>query len=178
MDQYRKSPRANFHDYDGGAYFITICTHNKAHYFGSITNGVVQLSEIGRFLDLQLQQASDYCPFIEIPLYVVMPNHLHAIIYINQSDCMLPSFNSDIVQRNPIPSFRANLHFQRHVPILSRYISSLKGVVTKHARQLGCDFAWQKRFYDHIIRNSKDCNLISEYILNNPANWNNDCYAK
>lgn len=47
--KYRKSPRASFHNYSGGIYFITICTNNKIHYFGEITNGKMQLSDIGIF---------------------------------------------------------------------------------------------------------------------------------
>lgn len=61
-------------------------------------------------------------------------------------------------------------------PPLSRYISSLKGVVTKYARSRNIEFDWQSRYYDHYVRGNFDGNNISEYILNNVAKWESDCF--
>ena len=57
---------------------------------------------------------------------------------------------------------------------VSRVIDSYKSAVTKHAHRLRCEFEWQTRFYDHIIRNENDYFRISNYIKNNPHNWDND----
>ena len=57
---------------------------------------------------------------------------------------------------------------------VSRVIGSYKSAVTKHAHRLGCEFEWQTRFYDHIIRNENDYFRISNYIKNNSHNWDND----
>lgn len=174
MEQFRKTPRARFIDYDCGDYFVTICTENRKCYFGAIRNSQMCLSKIGAFLELQLNSASDYCGNISLPLFVVMPNHVHLIVSIMDDvniDCC-----QDYKQRSPNPYLRSNSTCQRHVPTLSRYISSLKGAVTKFACSQGVDFEWQPRYYDHYIRGDKDCNNISAYILNNVAGWSDDCF--
>ncbi|MDE6288777.1 MAG: hypothetical protein K2M00_08355, partial [Muribaculaceae bacterium] len=56
----RKSPRAIFHNYSGGDYFITICTHNKEHYFGEIIDGEMQFTEIGRVAHCKLEELSKH----------------------------------------------------------------------------------------------------------------------
>jgi len=61
---------------------------------------------------------------------------------------------------------------------VSSIIGSYKSAVTKHAHRLGYNFAWQSRFYDHIIRNNESFNKISEYIIENPKNWEQDKFYK
>lgn len=176
MEQHRKTPRANFLDYNGGDYFITICTKGKKHYFGDIYDNEMHLSKIGKFVDLQLREANRYSENIDIPLYVVMPNHIHAVISMNCRDMPLACVKGNILQRSPNPLLRGKDTCQRHVPTLSRYINSLKGSVTKFARTVNPEFDWQTRYYDHFIRGKRDRNNISEYILNNVANWQTDCF--
>ncbi|MDE6484639.1 MAG: transposase [Duncaniella sp.] len=171
MDQYRKSPRANFLDYDGGPYFVTVCTKEQRHYFGEIENDEMILSEIGRYLESELSLASTYSPNIDIPLFTVMPNHFHAIICI-KGEYVPTQQNGDVIQlRSPNPSQKVCADSKRQVPLLSRYIASLKGAVTKFAKSLGVEFAWQGRYYDRYIRNNEEGNKIAEYIMNNVARW-------
>jgi hypothetical protein len=61
---------------------------------------------------------------------------------------------------------------------VSSIIGGYKSAVTKHAHRLGYDFDWQSRFYDHIIRDEKSYDRISNYIINNPAKWDNDKFYK
>lgn len=171
MSQYRKTPRASFLNYDYGDYFITICTKDKSHYFGEIRNGRIYLSEIGKYIELQLSEADKYCgQCIRIPLFVVMPNHVHFIASTRGFDI---DYSTD---RCPNPNLRQNPTCQRHVPTLSRYVSSLKGAVTKYAHKKGLDFGWQPRYHDHAIRGAHDGNNIADYINNNIARWNEDCF--
>ena len=175
MPQYRRSPRAEFLNYDDGCYFVTICTRNRQHYFGRITNGEMQLSEIGVFITEQLIAASDYCSDVAVKSFVVMPNHVHAIICIDRRDVPLARLKQDSRQRCPNPSLRGDPTCQRHVPTLSRYISSLKGAVTKFARSHALEFGWQERYHDHLIRGNHDGKLIMEYISRNVDEWQKDC---
>ncbi len=170
IDQYRKSPRAMFLDYDGGDFFITICTKNKKHYFGEIHDGAMHLSDIGIFIDNQLTNAHNICCNIAIPIHIVMPNHIHAIVRLlkETTEC------EDSNQRNPNPMQRPNPTCQRHVPTLSRYINSFKGAATKYARSSGIPLEWQTRYHDHLIRTVHEGNRIAEYIANNVENWNTD----
>lgn len=178
MNQYRKTPRANFLDYSAGKYFVTACTKDKRHYFGSIVNGEMRLSDIGRFVELQLNSVSAYCKGIEVPLFVVMPNHIHAIVCIKGENMPLEYVDGDLRQRSPNPALRANAASPRGVPVLSRFMSSFKGAVTKYAKSRNLDFGWQARYHDHYIRGNHDGNKISEYIMNNVARWQEDCFYK
>lgn len=173
MEQYRKTPRARFLDYDSGDYFITICTKDRKHYFGEIENSEMRRTAIGDFVNEQLEKCSEYCPSISIPVYVVMPNHIHFIVALDESVAM-----NGYEQRTPNAALRGNPTCQRHVPTLSKYISSLKGAVSKYAKFLGIEFEWQSRYYDHLIRGCRDGNRISEYIINNVAKWHDDCFNK
>ena len=84
QNKYRiESARAIWHDYDGGSYFITICTKHREHYFGEIVNGKMTLSAIGKYTDEQFKNVSFHYPYAEIPLWTIMPNHLHTIIIIS-----------------------------------------------------------------------------------------------
>lgn len=172
-EQYRKSPRAKFIDYDAGAYFITICTRNHKHHFGTIYDGVMRLSELGAFVNRQLEEASRFCSDIEVPLHVVMPNHIHAIVCIRHDG---RTEHIPFVDRSLSPALRRLATCQRHVPTLSRYVNSLKGATTKFAREKGIAFEWQSRYHDHTIRNRADGNKIAHYILNNVAKWDLDKY--
>ena len=173
MSQYRKSPRADFLDYNAGDFFVTICTKNKRPYFGHISNGCMHLSDIGGFVESQLDKATIFCNNITVLMYVVMPNHVHLIISI-PDDISAYNIIESSGQRSPNPNLRIDPFEGRHVPILSRYVSSFKGAVTRYANTHNLAFKWQPRYHDHYIRNTRDGNNISDYILNNVAKWEED----
>ena len=166
--QYRKSPRADWFEYNEGIYFITICTTDKRHYFGHITDGKMYLSPIGKYLLDELQNPSTHHPHIRIESFVVMPNHLHAIVIVAPN-------TGDTVDLTPANRMQKSLA-QKQRPVLSRYIGSLKSAVTKYAHSIGCEFTWQERFHDHIIRGLDDWQRITEYIEHNIENWGKDCF--
>lgn len=171
--QYRKTPRANWINYENGIFFITICTKNRSHFFGPIADGVMNLSEIGEIVERHLHRTSKIVENIDIPLYVIMPNHIHIIICVKAPHS---SVENPTIQRSPNPALRANPTCQRHVPTLSKYINSFKSAVTKEARQINREFAWQSRYHDHLLRNEREANKISDYIINNVARWDEDCF--
>lgn len=178
MNQYRKTPRANFLNYDEGDYFITICTKDRLHYFGEICDGSMHYSEIGLFCLNQLENANLYNDKIEMVVHVVMPNHIHAIVRVKSGSNGLTGSGENIQRRSPNPALRACPTCQRHVPALSRYISSFKGAVTKYARSNNSEFGWQGRYHDHFIRGAQDGNNIYEYIINNVSRWEEDCFRQ
>lgn len=175
MKQYRKSPRAPFLDYNVGMYFITICTKNRQHFFGEIYNERMHLSKIGKFLESQLSSAHYFCANVEVPLFVVMPNHIHLIVSITDAGTSA-DVDSDNLRRSPNPYLRDDAKCKRFSPALSRYINSIKGTVTKFAKTNDIEFGWQPRYHDHAIRSTRDCNNISDYILNNVIRWGMDEY--
>ena len=86
------SARAVWHDYDGGFYHVTICTANRDRYFGRITVGengnVMELSPIGEYAVEQFRKVQQYYPYAEIPCFIVMPDHIHAIVYLSGRDAI------------------------------------------------------------------------------------------
>ncbi len=163
----RKSPRAEFHNYSGGDYFVTICTREKAHFFGTIHNGEMHLSKIGEYCKQQLEEITIHYSYATTPLFVVMPNHVHAIICVNNNS--LPHNDGKRTHGSCVPTERT---------ALSVIIGGLKRAVTMYARRNNVDFGWQSRYHDHIIRGTHDGNKIADYIKNNVARWASDCFYK
>ena len=153
MDFHRKSPRATFHNYSGGCYFITICTAGKQHFFGEIINGEIKLSEVGVFTEKQVSLLKEHYTYCNPILWVVMPNHLHLLIEVFSTD--------------RLPQERM---------AVSVIVGGLKRAVTLYAKRNNIEFAWQPRYHDHIIRGNHDAKPIEEYIVNNVAKWSEDCF--
>ena len=163
----RKSPRAQWIEYNAGLYFITICTHNWVHYFGEIKNSEIKLTEIGDYLLHQIEISKEHHQYIEVLQYVVMPNHFHAIVEVNETD---------VTGHVPTPEERIYNKTKGNKPLLSIYIAALKASITRYANKRNIKFKWQSRYHDHLIRGVEDCNNISQYIENNILNWEQDCY--
>ena len=100
------SARAVWHDYDGGFYHVTICTANREGYFGKITVGkdgnVMELSPIGEFAMQQFQNVKEHYPYTEIPCFIVMPDHIHAIVYLGCRDAIHRGSNPSKNTKNEI----------------------------------------------------------------------------
>ena len=181
-DKYRiPSARATWHDYDGGSYFITICTKCREHDFGEIEDGAMQLSKIGTHTQKCIENISQHNPYAEIPMYVVMPNHLHLIVVIDSDKTPHDKRTVDVITK-PVETFQET-SLQKKTPVeqatemqswLSVVIRQFKQSITRYAHENNIEFAWQPRFHDHIIRNNDELNGISNYIENNVANWKQD----
>ncbi|MBR3947605.1 MAG: transposase [Bacteroidales bacterium] len=171
QDKYRiPSTRARWHSYDGGAYFITICTKDMEHYFGEIVDAKMNLTDVGKYADEQMKNVTIHYPYAEIPLWIVMPNHIHAIVIIRNND---DAAHSRDVARN-ISTTTKNEHMSSISPkrnTLSVVVRGMKSSITKFANEQSFSFAWQPLYYDHIIRDSNEMNHIAEYIENNIAQW-------
>jgi len=189
QDKYRiDSARAWWHDYDGGAYFITICTKDREHFCGEINDGKMILSKIGQYTKQCIEQIQQHNPYAEIPLYVIMPNHLHLIVNIVET-VHAPSHNTqnenDISETVHAPSLQPNRWkndtINEEMQFISKQkrrlavtIGNMKSAVTHYANQNHHYFAWQPRFYDRIVRDQPEMNRIASYIENNVANWVDD----
>ena len=164
--KYRvQSARLKNWDYtSNGYYYVTICTYERIEYFGKIKNGVVMLSDIGKIADTCWLSIPEYFPFASLDGYVIMPNHIHGIIAIDNGTFR----GRDAIYRVSNPShMRSNS--------LSKIIRWYKGRVTIETNIAGgANFYWQSRFYDHVIRNDKTLGLIRKYVTENPLCWNED----
>lgn len=84
---HRKSPRASRYEYTAPwAYFVTICTKNRVHYFGEVVEGEMQLNELGKYVTDHRKQIGDHYSFVLCDEFVCMPNHVHGIIIIGEHE--------------------------------------------------------------------------------------------
>jgi len=194
MKRYRNkyriaSARAQWWDYGwNGAYFITICTQNRAHFFGEIVGGNMHVSPLGAIADVLWHEIPNHAPFVELGDFVVMPNHIHGILILDKPDGVNEMGGNDGTDTDTVGVETLHATSLQQQPgknekmaaispksnSVSTIIRSYKSAVTKHANRLGLENGWQARFHDHIIRNDAEYQRISDYIVNNPQNWNND----
>ena len=198
-NKYRiSSTRLKNWDYrSNGAYFITICTNDRINYFGEVENGEMQLSEIGKLAHQFWAEIPQHFPFIELDAFIIMPNHTHGILIINNIDDINPAgeeeeaaetvqtLQCNVSTVSPITPISTASPIQPDINIqmkkispkaksISTIIRSYKSATTKHARKINADFSWQSRFHDHIIRNDTAFTNIQNYIINNPKKWKGD----
>ncbi len=207
MEKYRdkyRIPSARLQDWDYGwnaAYFITICTKHKTHFWGHIDQGKMHLTTLGKIAKIHWEEIPQRFPYAYLDEFVIMPDHIHGIIAIDKSlmdddggpndagdrdgrsnagdrdgrrDAINRVSTAGIDQIDPPPGgITAHNNPMLH-DNLSRIIRWYKGRVTYESRKIQPAFAWQPRFYDHIIRDRAAHDRIASYIANNPLNWDED----
>jgi len=180
QNKYRiESARLQNWDYRReGAYFITICTKNRKHYFGKIKNGKMEFSNIGIIADILWSEIINHNDNIELGEFVVMPNHIHGILILNNNNTVVvETLHATSLRQRQQQTENKNDYFSSISPksnSISTIIRSYKSAVTKHCHRLGFEFGWQTRFWEHIIRNNDEFYRISQYIIDNPLKWEND----
>ena len=166
-NKYRiPSNRLQGYDYgSNGCYSVTICTKNRIHYFGEIVNVVktdnypsLRTTEIRKIAEKFWLEIPNHFPFVILDQFVIMPNHIHGILFINKTD---------------YASWQSN-KFGCQSQNLGSVIRGFKSSLKRYANENNIDFAWQERFYDNIIRDDKGLNEVRKYIFDNPQNWNDD----
>ena len=170
---HRKSARLKEWDYSRkGAYYITICSHERKRIFGSIKNGMMYLNEYGNIVNNEWIKSTRIRNEITLDAYQIMPNHLHAIIFINT--CVGANGHSPL--RNV---FGAGFNKQKYMrpKSLSSLVAGFKPPVKikiNKARNTPGKKVWQRSFYDRVIRDEGELNRIREYIIYNPMKWEFD----
>ena len=182
-NKYRiESVRLKNWDYrNNGAYFITINTRNRNHFFGKIINNEMILSSIGEIAQNFWVEIPNHFPFVELGNFVIMPNHTHGILIINNTIPVISLQCNEMDESLQCNDSTTKQYYSNISPksgSVSTIIRSYKSVVSKHARKLNSEFNWQPKFHDHIIRNSESFERIQNYIENNPSNWKEDKFYK
>jgi putative transposase len=163
----RRSMRLPGYDYtQPGAYFVTLVTQNRLRLFGEIVDGEMRLNAVGEIVSQAWQWLARQYPYVDIDEWVIMPNHLHGIIWIVNNDAPGRG-GSRTAPTHPI-------HPQKP---LGRLIGAFKTVSTKQINLLNQTpgaALWQRNYFEHIIRNDDDLRRIRAYISNNPLRWTID----
>ena len=162
---HRRSIRLKEYDYSrAGAYFVTICTHNREYLFGNVVNDEMVLSEYGKIVENVWYNLTGHYQNIKLDKFIVMPNHIHGIIVL---------IDVDIVGAGLKP---APTDLTKYYP-LSEIIRAFKTFSARHVNELrktpGIP-VWQRNYHEHIVRNENELNRIREYIINNPLQWQFD----
>ena len=176
------SARAKWWNYaNDGEYFVTICTKNREHFFGEISarlsayrQGEMVLNKIGKMAQKFWMEIPNHFPFAFLDEFVVMPNHMHGIITIQKNANVNANANEETLHATSLPDNNPYSKISPKKYSLSSIIRSYKSVVTKNAKKINPQFAWQPRFHDHIIRNEKSLHNIRNYIQQNSAMWHRD----
>ena len=152
----RRHPRLKNYDYgDSGDYFVTICTAEHKETLSSVVVGrglapaETKLTELGKTAEEQILKISERFPTVTVENYVIMPNHIHILIFIEgETGGASPS------------------------PTLDAVICAFKSLTVKNYKKLyPVNKIWQRSYYDHVIRNDVDYSKHWDYIENNPIDW-------
>jgi len=151
-----------------GAYFVTVCTRERECLFGHVVNHEMRSNDAGEVARRCWEDIPDHFPLVELDAFVIMPNHVHGIILITESCTGEKSF---------APTFAPTTTTAPQSP--SRTIGSIvrgfKIGVTKWFRANSDVYSvWQRGYYEHVVRNEGELTAIREYILSNPARWDED----
>ena len=150
-----------------GAYFVTIYTKNRINYFGRLLNASMQLSEIGKIAYNNWIQIPRHSPYAIIDEFVIMPDHIHGIIFIITT---VETLHATSLQER-ILNYQRMSEISPKPGSLPTIMRSYKSAVTKQARKININFSWQPRYHDRVIRNWDEYQLIKNYILDNPENY-------
>jgi putative transposase len=186
---HRRSIRLKEYDYSQpGEYFITICTHDHECTLGEIVGGEIRLNGIGKTVEEEWLRTTTIRPDIQLDSYVVMPNHIHVIIILNegrdalQSDkpvganCHSPqekpqnnTFNNGAYIDTPLQNT-----FNSPSNTIGAIVRGFKSATTKRINEMRGTSRihfWQRNYYEHIVRNDNELDNIRGYIQNNVLQW-------
>jgi len=177
----RRSIRLKNYDYSqSGIYFVTICTKDRLSLFGEIIDNQMVLNEYGIVVNNMWLNIPNHFSNIKLDIHCIMPNHIHGIIII---DDITPvgakhfsphELNRDDYLANINNGFETTDEIKPRINGTSKTIGSvIRGFKIGVTKELGFPI-FQRNYHEHIIRNTKSYKLISQYIYNNPCNWEND----
>jgi len=175
-----ESSRLARYDYSqNGMYFVTICVKNREECFGSVIDGKMILSDMGKIVQEELLKTPIIRSNVILDKWVIMPNHIHVVIEI--CDKLKTCGNTLNVRRDALQCVSTGVaeyknKFGPQKNNLASIIRGFKGATTNRIHRMSDfnSFAWQSRFYDHIIRNEISLNKIREYVQINPQMWEQD----
>jgi REP element-mobilizing transposase RayT len=137
----------------------------------------MRMTALGRIVQACWEETPAHFPNVEVDTFIVMPNHIHGIIFIHEATVGARY----ISPLRKVGTGFSPLQEQPQTPhgfkpgSVGAIVASFKSAVTRQAgKELGLANIWQRNYYEHIIRNQTDYERIVGYILNNPSNWDQD----
>lgn len=166
-----KSIRLPHYNYaSSGAYFLTLCTHNKKCLFGTVADGIMHLNEYGRIIKREWLRSAEIRKEVEMGEFMVMPNHIHGIVLIHEPEAHCRAALQDDYSRGSR---------NREKRSVSSFMAGFKSYTTKlinELRKTPNARLWQPNYFEHIIRGDLQFGKVCEYIQTNPLRWELDKY--
>jgi REP element-mobilizing transposase RayT len=183
----RRSLRLPGFDYSSaGAYYVTICTHYRVCAFGEVRGEAMVPSDLGRAIERIWQELPSRFPGVDLDAFVVMPNHIHGILFLNVGAADPRERGSDSNPTSPGPCsvgapLAGALHSAHAPASLGTVIGAFKSL-TARAAILAAKASgnpslyplWQRNYYEHVVRGEEDLARFRAYIADNPARWGED----
>ncbi|WP_230381521.1 transposase [Myroides albus] len=179
--QQRESIRLKGYDYaPEGLYFITLCVQDRENIFGSIKDGVLTLNEIGEIARDEWLNIANVRDNVILHEFIIMPNHIHAIIEIVKNKAKAgdnKGFKSPsqtigaIVRGYKIATIK---RIKAGTNCNSFCVGELPFAPTPPTGRT----IWQRNYYEHIIRDERSYQYISNYIITNPERWHDDKFHR
>lgn len=177
---HRRSIRLKGYDYSlAGLYFITICTQNRRCLFGKIDHDEMILNEAGRMVWDEWEKLPQRFPHVELQAFIVMPNHFHGVLEIVGATLVVAPNEKGQPQgiaptdQGIAPTSKKTIGDMMDAFKFITTVEYIRGVKTHNWPRFDGKL-WQRNYYEHIIRNQHAYENISQYIINNPANWQAD----
>lgn len=174
---HRRSIRLKNYDYTtAGAYFITICTHQRECLLGTIEDGKMRLSLFGECVQSHWLNLPKHHPHLQLDDFIVMPNHLHGILWLGGMVCKGEAFAPRLTPLGVHTNANASpLPADGTQPgSIGAIVQNFKSVSTRRVNQLRKTAGvpiWHRNYYEHIIRDERALHNIRQYIQNNPLSW-------
>ena len=159
---HRRSIRLKGFDYSSqGAYYITIVSQGRECLFGEIVDGGMYLNQYGEIVQKWWNEIPIHFPNVELGAFVIMPNHVHWIIFITTIN---DSLEEDVKSS---PTYNK--------PTVGQIVAYFKYQSTKEMNNIKTKTVitkiWQRNYYERIIRNEEELQQKTDYILDNPSQW-------
>ena len=170
---HRRSIRLKEYDYSNpGTYFVTICTHNRQCLFGDVVDGQMRLNNIGQVVTEEWIRSKELRKEIELDEFIVMPNHMHGIVIIPESNPVVVVVVVGATGRSPLllPKGPASKSIGSLIAGFKAHATKIINVI----RATPGAPVWQRNYYEHIIRDDKELLYVREYIAYNPLLWIKD----
>jgi putative transposase len=157
----RRLTRLQQYDYSQpGGYFVTVCTKNRLCLFGEIDNDRMRLSSLGEIIWLSWFDLPKYYLNVELDVFVIMPNHIHGIMFLTDVGAGLKPAPTD----SPCDKLHG-------LPEIIRAFKTFSSRQINKFRNTPGISVWQRNYYEHVIRKDESLDKIREYIETNPLRW-------
>ena len=192
---HRRSIRLKDFDYSSpGGYFLSICVRRKKCLFGQVADYEMRLNDAGQMIQSWWLRLPGKFRSTELGEYIVMPNHFHGTIIIGDpadkptvgaDPCVCPQTHASAPAGRtrgcaPTPApVSADAHAGAPVSAMVQWFKTMTtNAYVRGVRQYGwCRFSgklWQRNYFERVIRDQDELDLVRQYVINNPAKWGED----